>query len=41
MPTKGEFADVIAGRDKGRGGVGRYVVLSMVVHDLRSVLDEL
>jgi hypothetical protein len=31
----------IAGRYKGRGRVGRYVVLLTVVRDLRSVLDEL
>ena len=40
-PTEGELAYAVAGWDKGMGGVGRYVVLSLVVCDLQSVLDEL
>ena len=40
-PTEGELAYAVAGWDKGRGGVGRYVVLLTVVRDLQSVLDEL
>jgi hypothetical protein len=41
MPTKDELAYTVAGWDKGRGGVGRYVVFSTVVRDLQWVLDEL
>jgi hypothetical protein len=40
-PTEGGLAYPVAGRDKGRGGVGRYVVLLTVVRDLQSVLDKL
>ena len=36
-----ELAYIVARRDKGRGGVGRYIVLSTVVHDLQSVLAKL
>ncbi len=41
MLTEEELAYAIARWDKGRGGVGWYVVLLMVVCDLQSVLDEL
>ena len=41
MPTEGELAYAVAGRDKGRGGVGWYVVLLTVVRNLQLVLDKL
>ncbi len=41
MPIEEELAYAVAGWDKGRGGVGRNVVLLTVVRDLQPVLDEL